>query len=309
MKNRIPLVLAAGALLLAGLAAVAVRARRSRLEAPRSAGTIAESRAFRYAEGRTALRQARERRDALQREVESLRKAERELRAKLPEESAAAPGVAPPSAKDAGLQERMSAMIRNLSLLEMDEDLERLEKRLRLTPEQKARVRSVFLREIEELARALPDNGTPQHEASDDEKTRQALAQILSPAQLAEYDRDQADELRRLEAERIDADVHTLTEALGLNESQIKAAENVLKADPTLGDPIHSELDPLAEAGVEPYLDRVGRHGRRLVAALQPSLSGDQLLKLEEHLKAREEKARELANWVRLFVKEGAPKK
>jgi hypothetical protein len=302
MRPRFLLMLTAGGLALAGLVFLALRARSGGSVAQGRASFAAEANSARYAASQAELRRASARRDRLRGDVDGLLKAESDLRAKLPAEPASAPAGAAGPAPD--LSSRMTTLIRNMMLMEMDERLAELEKRLGLSPDQKARVRIALLKEVDAISDASTFDAADPEGAVDQARLRAELAQILTPAQLAGYDQYHDEEKVRGEAARLASAVGKLQTELDLSPEQVKAVEQAVGSDATLLQTLDVDMSGLKPGMTDAWIDQIRVDGRRLAALLQPTLGAGQMVKLEEHLKRREDEARELAGWLRVFAAE-----
>lgn len=286
MKARLIL---AGALVVAALSVVAVLARGGRrLPGP------GEARARRYIEARAELERAQTRRDGLRGDVEKLRKAQKQLRDSW---DASAPA---PSDEGADWVKRMSALTRNMLMMQVESTMAELERRLKLSPEQKSRVEKL----LAENAEASADFRSGS-ENDGEAELRASLSLVLSAPQMEAYDAYRREEDARMEKLRRTHLLSKLSEELGLDVEQSKAAQAAIAADPSLERALEGSLEARTPEEVEAWIERTRVDRRKLAAALQPSLSSAQILKLEELLARREQDARELAGWLRLFADEG----
>lgn len=291
-RRRTVLTMIVGAL----LAVAAFRARAGR--PPERADGPTETRARRYAEAQAGLDRALARRDRLRGDVDKLRKAERELRERGDATASA------PVADGPDFTNRMSAIMRNALLLQAEETAADLEGPLGLSPEQKGRVHALLVESAERQSKALSESAEGQVE--DMARLRGALAGVLTPAQLAAYDAYRREE----EAEQEEAGrthlVDSLKKELQLSDEQAKAALAALAAQPGVGQALLGPIEARTAEEVDTWIDATRVDRRKLAVALQPSLAAPQLLKLEQWLTRREDEARELAGWLRLFAAEPA---
>jgi hypothetical protein len=293
MKPRAALFLAGGGLLLAALALVAVWKHRDDSAAPAIDAGPAAARARRYGAAQQQLRMAAERRDRLRRQVADLRQAQADLGGKLPPSPAAAGDPEAPVMPFAGFAA-------DFGKLYVTDQIRQLKTRLNLTPTQEERMRELFLKEGDEAAKS---SGVPGSEQSMELKLRAALQGILNPAQMAEFDKVQAEEKEREVAARVDGMVTSLTVDLDLQPPQAKALQQILKADPTLAQDDNTVAFG-SSTTLEGSVERMEQSHRRLAAQLQPQLRGEQVVRLESHFKESEDRQREMVHYYRIFATE-----
>jgi hypothetical protein len=292
MKPRAALFLAGGVLLLAALALVAVWIRRDGAAAPAIDAGPAATRARRYSAAQRQLRVAAERRDRLRRQVAELRQAQADLGSKLPPSPAAAGDPEVPVQPFAGFAA-------SFGKLYVTDQIRQLKTRLDLTPTQEERMQELFLKEMD----AAVSSGVPGVEQSMELKLRAALQGILNPAQMAEFDKVQAEEKEREATARVDGMVTSLTVDLDLQPPQAKALQQILKADPTLAQDDNTVAFG-SSSTLEGSVERMEQSHRRLAARLQPQLRGEQVVRLESHFKESEDRQREMVRYYHLFATE-----
>jgi hypothetical protein len=236
---------------------------------------------------------AAERRDRLRRQVAELRQAQADLGSKLPPSPAVAGDPEAPAKPFAGFAA-------SFGKLYITDQIRQLKIRLDLTPTQEERMRELFLKEMDAAAES---SGVPGAEQSMELKLRAALQGILNPAQMAEFDRVQAEEKEREATARVDGLVTSLTVDLDLQPPQAKALKQILKADPTLAQDDNAVAFGTS-SNLEGSVERMEQSHRRLAAQLQPQLRGEQVVRLEAHFKESEDRQREMVRYYRLFATE-----
>jgi hypothetical protein len=284
-------------MLLAGLVLLALWRRRETVPQPLRGGP-AEARVRKYGVAEQELRQALERRDRLRRQVADLKKAEVDLGGKIHKAPAAA--ASDPADKEEDSAPWGKAFLK-FGKFFVSERVRELKPRLKLTENQEERLRDLFLKEMDDVL------GSGDWESLDEKamelKVRAGVAGILDSRQMTEYDKFEAEEKERQAVEQRQSMVESLSATLDLKPQQAKSLDQILKADPGLVKG-GNMLESVSPGELEGSAERLEESQRRLAAALEPELTGEQVARLESHFKDALERQRELVRYYKLFVAE-----